>query len=108
VVSFSSPDVLRFMGKKVTRLGNAAGGLKLPLGSDLKIRSNGARVKHRLGPNSIKLYDKAFDELGPRGAPKSRDPILLCLSPHLRPPLHVGLATATPNHCRHASPRPSL
>ncbi len=64
VVSFSSPDVLRFMGKKVTRQGNAAGGLKLPLSTDLKVRSNGARVKHRLGPNSIKLYDKAYDELG--------------------------------------------
>jgi hypothetical protein len=64
VVSFSSPDVLRFMGKKVTRQGNAAGGLKLPLSTDLKIRSNGARIKHRLGPNSIKLYDKAYDELG--------------------------------------------
>src|SRR5882724_2240847 len=64
IVSFSSPDVLRFMGKKVTRQGNAAGGLKLPLSTDLKVRSNGARVKHRLGPNSIKIYDKAYDELG--------------------------------------------
>lgn len=64
VVTFSSPDVLRFMGKKVTRQGNAASGLRLPLSSDLKVRSNGARVKHRLGPNSIKLYDKAYDELG--------------------------------------------
>jgi hypothetical protein len=52
------------MGKKVTRQGNAAAGLKLPLSSDLKVRSNGARVKHRLGPNSLKLYDKAYDELG--------------------------------------------
>ena len=65
VVSFSSPDVLRFMGKKVTRQGNAAGGGgRLPMATDLKVRSNGARVKHRLGPNSIKLYDKAYDELG--------------------------------------------
>jgi hypothetical protein len=64
VVSFSSPDVLRFMGKKVTRQGKAAAGLRLPITTDLKVRSNGARVKHRLGPNSIKLYDKAYDELG--------------------------------------------
>lgn len=64
IVSFSSPDVLRFMGKKVTRQGNAAAGLKLPLNSDLKVRSNGARVKHRLGPNLLKLYDKAYDQLG--------------------------------------------
>ncbi len=64
VVSLSSPDVLRFMGKKVTPRGNAAAGLRLPLSTDLKIRSQGARIKHRLGPNSIKLYDKAYDELG--------------------------------------------
>src|SRR3984893_478344 len=64
VVSLSSPDVLRFMGKKVTQRGNAAAGLRLPLSTDLKIRPNGARLKHRLGPNSIKLYDKAYDERG--------------------------------------------
>ena len=64
MVSFSSPDVLRFLGQKVTRQGNPAGGLKLPLRTDLKVRSNGARIKHRLGPNSIQLYDKAYDELG--------------------------------------------
>src|SRR5260370_21749233 len=64
MVSFSSPDVLRFMGRKVTPQGNPVGGLKLPLSTDLKVRSNGARVKHRLGPNSLKIYDKAYDELG--------------------------------------------
>jgi hypothetical protein len=64
IVSFSSPDVLRFMGKKVSQQGGPLG-QALPLTSDLKIRSNGARVKPRLGPNSIKIYDKAYD---PRGA----------------------------------------
>ncbi|PYT32166.1 MAG: hypothetical protein DMG57_02940 [Acidobacteria bacterium] len=64
VVSLSSPDVLRFMGKKVTPRGNAAAGLRLPLSTDLKIRTRGARIQHRLGPNSIQLYDKAYDELG--------------------------------------------
>lgn len=64
VVSFSSPDVLRFMGKKVGREGKVAGGLRLPISSDLKVRCHGARIKHRLGPNSLKLYDKAYDELG--------------------------------------------
>ena len=64
IVSLSSADVLRFMGKKVSRTGTALGGSELPISSDLKVRSNGARVKHRLGPNSLKLYDKAYDELG--------------------------------------------
>lgn len=63
IVSLSSADVLRFMGKKVSREGGPMG-QPLPISADLKIRSNGARLKHRLGPNSLKLYDKAYDELG--------------------------------------------
>jgi hypothetical protein len=64
MTSFSSPDVLRFMGKKVTRAGTQLGGHEVPVSSDLKVRPNGVRIKHRLGVNSIKLYDKAYDELG--------------------------------------------
>lgn len=30
----------------------------------MKVRSQGVRIKHRLGPNSIKLYDKAYDPYG--------------------------------------------
>jgi hypothetical protein len=63
IMSFSSPDVLRFMGKQVSRQGGPLG-QALPLTSDLKIRPNGARVKHRLGPNSIKIYDKAYHQRG--------------------------------------------
>jgi hypothetical protein len=64
MTSFSSPDVLRFMGKKVTAKGFACGATLPPLTSDLKLRSEGVRIKHRLGANSIKLYDKAYSEQG--------------------------------------------
>ena len=64
MVSFSSPDVLRFLGKRVSRQGTAFGGFEVPISSDLKVRPNGVRIKHRYGANSIKLYDKAYDELG--------------------------------------------
>lgn len=64
MTSFSSPDVLRFMGKRVTRKGTTTGRYEVAVSSDLKVRPNGVRIKHRLGPNSIKLYDKAYDELG--------------------------------------------
>jgi hypothetical protein len=63
VVGFSSADVLRFMGKKVSQQGGPIG-IALPITYDLKDRPNGARIKHRLGPNSIKLYDKAYDTSG--------------------------------------------
>lgn len=64
MTSFSSPDVLRFMGRKVTRQGTAVGGHAVPVSSDLKVRPNRVRIKHRMGANSLQLYDKAYDELG--------------------------------------------
>lgn len=62
--SFSSPDVMRFMDKKVSRNGEARGRNAYEVVSDLKVRSEGVRIKHRLGQNSIKLYDKAYAEQG--------------------------------------------
>jgi hypothetical protein len=64
MISFSSPDVMRFMDKKVTRKGEAMGRQAHEVVSDLKVRSEGVRIKHRLGKNSIKLYDKAYAETG--------------------------------------------
>jgi hypothetical protein len=64
MTSFSSPDVMRFMDKKVSRKGDAAGPRAHEVISDLKMRREGVRIKHRLGKNSIKLYDKAYSELG--------------------------------------------
>lgn len=63
MVSFSSPDVMRFMDKKVSRNGNACGNSHEII-SDLKVRAEGVRIKHRLGKNSIKLYDKAYAQDG--------------------------------------------
>src|SRR5262245_10392748 len=63
MVGFSSPDVMRFMDKKVTRNGKAAGPSH-EIVSDVKTRTEGVRIKHRLGKNSIKLYDKAYADCG--------------------------------------------
>jgi hypothetical protein len=64
MVGLSSPDVMRFMDKKVSRKGNTCGPRMHEVISDLKLRREGVRVKHRLGKNSIKLYDKAYSEVG--------------------------------------------
>jgi hypothetical protein len=64
MVSFSSPDVMRFMDKKVSRKGEAVSRNAHEVVSDRKVRSEGVRIKHRLGKNSIKLYDKAYAEAG--------------------------------------------
>jgi len=52
VSTFSSPDVMRFLGKRLH--GNYTGELV----SDYKSRPEGIRVKHRAGANSVKMYDK--------------------------------------------------
>ena len=49
MVSFSSPDVMRFMDKKVSRRGDAPCPNAHEVISDLKVRREGVRIKHRLG-----------------------------------------------------------
>jgi len=50
---FQSPDVMRFLGRKAH--GNFTGELV----TSFKDRAEGVRVKHWVGGNSIKMYDKA-------------------------------------------------
>lgn len=52
IQSFSSPDVMRFLGKKLT------GHFKGEIQSSYKKRPEGVRVKHWVKKNSIKVYDK--------------------------------------------------
>ena len=52
MTTFSSGDVMRFLGQKVN--GNFQGQII----SDFKDRPEGVRIKHRVDANSIKLYDK--------------------------------------------------
>lgn len=52
ISKFSSPDVMRFLGKKLN--GNFLG----ELSSDYKNRKEGVRVKHSIKGNSVKVYDK--------------------------------------------------
>ena len=50
---------MRFLGCKVpTQAGRVRGDFKGEIISDMKHRPEGIRVKHSLGGNSIKLYDK--------------------------------------------------
>jgi len=52
ISALSSPDVMRFLGRKVPALYQGE------VVSDYKDRPEGVRVKHRVGVNSIKGYDK--------------------------------------------------
>jgi hypothetical protein len=56
LMSFGSRDVLRFLGRNVPLSGKSRfSGQVL---SDLQSRPEGLRVKHRVGRNSLKMYDK--------------------------------------------------
>lgn len=52
ITSFTSADVMRFLGRKVH------GAFQGEIVSDFKDRPEGVRIKHRVGLNSVKLYDK--------------------------------------------------
>jgi len=58
LTTFLSPDVMRFLGRNVPASGRLPPALKADVVSDLKRRPEGVRIKHRLGDNSIKMYDK--------------------------------------------------
>ena len=51
--TFSSPDVMRFLGGKIFN-----GNFKGEVISSYKKRSEGVRVKHQVNVNSVKMYDK--------------------------------------------------
>ena len=51
LTQFSPDDVLRFLGRKLHP------SLKADVTTDQKCREEGRRVKHRVGRNSIKMYD---------------------------------------------------
>ncbi len=58
MTTLSSPDVLRFLGRKVAANGRIPPALRAEVASDMKHRPEGVRVKHRVGANSVKMYDK--------------------------------------------------
>jgi hypothetical protein len=56
--AFSSRQVMRFLGRKVPTQAGIHGNFLGEVQSDLVARAEGIRLKHRLGHNSIKMYDK--------------------------------------------------
>jgi hypothetical protein len=56
--SFGSKDIMRFLGQKVPLHGNAFPGQRCQIISDLRGRPEGMRIKHRMGSNSVKMYNK--------------------------------------------------
>ena len=60
MTSFGSGDVLRFLGRKLSRKGKINPELEAEVMSDIKEREEGVRLKHWVNGNTIKIYDKAY------------------------------------------------
>jgi len=64
MTTFSSPDVMRYLGKRIPLSGEVPKRFSGEVRSDLKQRQEGVRIKHSVNGNSLKLYDKAFTVVG--------------------------------------------
>src|SRR5262249_12493406 len=58
LVALSSLEVMRFLGQRPGPRGGLPCNFKGEVVSDVRARPEGVRIKHRLGGNSIKMYDK--------------------------------------------------
>ncbi len=64
MLSFSSPDVLQFLGHRINLDGQIPRNHTAELTSDFKSRASGDRVKYRISGNSWKGYGKASTPMG--------------------------------------------
>ena len=64
ITTFSSPDVMRYLGKRIPLSGDVPKRFAGEVVSHLKRRQEGVRIKHSVNGNSLKLYDKAFTIVG--------------------------------------------
>ena len=56
--TFHSPDVMRFLGRKTPAHGGVDRRFRGQVQSDLKRLPEGVRIKHRMGKNTVKMYNK--------------------------------------------------
>ena len=63
LTTFASPDVMRFLGRKIPPTGKLPPAFAGEVVSRLRQRPEGIRIKHRVGSNHIKLYDKQGSNL---------------------------------------------
>ena len=64
LTSFSSRDVMRFLGHKIPLQGGVHGKFAGGVRSDLRERQEGIRIKHTVNGNSVKAYAKALRVVG--------------------------------------------
>jgi hypothetical protein len=58
ITGLSCGDVMRFLGRKTPAHGGVNGHFAGEASGDLRARPEGVRLRHRVGANSVKMYDK--------------------------------------------------
>jgi hypothetical protein len=58
ITALGSPDVMRFLGHRPPAHGGISGNFRGEVVTSLRSRPEGVCLKHRVGANSIKMYDK--------------------------------------------------
>ena len=58
ITHLGSREVMRFLGRKLPAHGGVDGRFAGEVVTDLRERPEGVRIKHRVGANAIKMYDK--------------------------------------------------
>lgn len=64
ITRLSSGDVMRYLGKPVRLDGHVHRTFEGQIVSSIKERQEGVRIRHSVNGNSVKLYDKAFTDIG--------------------------------------------
>lgn len=64
MTTLASTNVMRYLGKPIRLDGQVPRNFSGEVISNLKERQEGLRIKHSVNGNSVKLYDKAFTEIG--------------------------------------------
>ena len=64
MTTVGSTDIMRFLGRHIPVSGDLPKRFAGEVVSDLRQRQEGVRIKHPLNDNSVKLYDKAYTEIG--------------------------------------------
>lgn len=64
LLNFSSADILRFLGKRLSVNGSVPDGFSGEITTSLKARVAGERLKHWIQGNSLKCYGKAHTPVG--------------------------------------------
>lgn len=64
LLNFSSADILRFLGKRLSVTGGVPDGFTGEITTSLKTRVTGERLKHWIQGNSVKCYGKAHTPVG--------------------------------------------